>query len=1072
MREHGGCAKRRLLIPAAILAALAGLAIRLPAQSDNSATNQSQTQKEIPSPFPFKPPAGEGKTEIPSPYPFKPPAGEGKTESPDITRPGVPPPPPPAGEGKTDSPDILSPGSSANSLEAQPAGPAGEVPRISIGVIRQAPPPPTTAADWHVIKRFDFDEAKLGNEGDVPMYWFRFKGADYPDFPRYATGTWDRTFGYRSRESFRLEANGGNVGFYYQTNTITVQPGQDIRAEAMVYTTRVAHARAVLEVSLSDARGEVIPGTRRRTALIGGPSDNDRWIQVGVTVPGRFASVRYANLSVFLLQPARWRQLDANLRDQPSLIEYVDVHAKAWFDDITLYRLPRVTMTTGHPGQLVPADTQPEVQITVAGFANQPLDAELTVRDMAGKLVACQTFDSPGSERPDRTIQWRGGELPAGVYRTELSLYAGGGKLAGLPPLLTRQITFARLAAMRARSGSDRGFGLVLGGPPAGLDEPVARALADDQAGAIAQLPVCMVKVPMWHAGNASDPLDHADPWTDQIIKRLSSQRIGLVGVFGQAPIALQNSVPASEPNSARVARRRSLVDILSADSAIWRPYIAPQLARHAETIHYWQIGQENEEAFAQDSRFAPAIATVSKEVRNLLNVPAIVVAWPAMYSYKAAQENTGGQAASGTGENRADPEVATPPPPFPAPTASLFLSNRLAIDSLAEHMAQLAELTTRRPWATVEPPDEHAMEREARLAELAWRLVIASAGLAEPAPPAKVRGTQSPGNVFLPAPWVVPDVTRAEQVEPTEDLLVFRTVADLLAGCRFGGQITLADGVVGCIFDRGDGTGAMAVLNTSGKPVVPITMYLGEKVSRVDLFGNREPVEPPGADNTQLVNAGKAPFFLDGIDPRIARLRVSFRMDPPFVPSVYRKHVRKVQFVNTFDGPISGKLTLRFPDDWDVTPKVIPFSAQAGETFTREIEIRFPYNAQAGMKQYAADFQIDADRAYSVQLNSQFEFGLADVAVTPLTQWVNDDELMVTMNIVNRSDARLDMFCFVVIPDQPRQERVVAGLLPGGTTVKSFRITGAKALIGKSVRVGLREIRGNRIVNYDVPVK
>jgi hypothetical protein len=890
------------------------------------------------------------------------------------------------------------------------------------------------------------------------MYWFRFTGADYPDFPRFATGTWDRAFGYRSRESFRLDGNGGNVGYYYQTNTIPVQAGQDIRVEAMVYTTRVVHARAVLEVSLSDARGEVIPGTRRRTMMIGGPNDNDRWIPIGVTVPGRFPAVRYANLSLFLLQPTRWRQLDATLRDQPSLIDYVDVHAKAWFDDITLYRLPRVTMTTGYPGQLVPPDTQPAVQINVAGFANQPLDAELTVRDMAGKLVACQTFDSPGSDRPDRTIQWRGGsggaELAAGVYRSELSLYAGGGRLAGLPPLLTRQLTFARLAPTRPRSSSDRGFGMVLSAPPAGMDEQAARALADDQAGAIAQLPVCLVKVPMWQANLRAESLDRADPWTDQIIKRLASRRIGLVGVFGQAPVMLQNSVPASEPNSARVSRRRSLVDILSADSSIWRPFIAPPLARHAEQIHYWQIGQEDETDFAQDPRFGAAIATASKEVRNLLNVPSIVVAWPALYSY------------------RANPEDPTPPPPFPAPTASLFLSNRLTVESLPEHLSQLADLATRRPWATVEPPDEHAMAREARLGELAWRLVVASAGLAEPAPPAKVRGTQTPGNVFLAAPWIVPEVGRAEQIEPAEDLLIFRTVADLLAGCRFGGQIVLAEGVVGCIFDRGDGTGAMAVLNSSGKPVVPISMFLGEKVSRVDLCGNREPVDPPGADNTQQVNAGKAVFFLDGIDPRIARLRVSFRMDPAFVPAAYRKHVRRIQFVNTFDAPISGKVTLRFPDDWDVNPRVIPFSAQGGETFARDVEIRFPYNAQAGMKQFTADFQIDAERAYSVQLISQFEFGLSDVAVTPLTQWVNDDELMVTMNITNRSDGRLDMFCFVVIPDQPRQERVVAGLLAGGTAVKSFRITGAKALIGKSLRVGLREIRGNRIVNYDVPVK
>ncbi len=79
-------------------------------------------------------------------------------------------------------------------------------------------------AAWHVVKRFDFDEARLGNDSDLPMYWYRFGGKDYPDFPLYAAGAWDRSFGYRSQESFRLELNGGNVGYFYQTNAITISP--------------------------------------------------------------------------------------------------------------------------------------------------------------------------------------------------------------------------------------------------------------------------------------------------------------------------------------------------------------------------------------------------------------------------------------------------------------------------------------------------------------------------------------------------------------------------------------------------------------------------------------------------------------------------------------------------------------------------------------------------------------------------------------------------------------------------------------------------------------------------------
>jgi hypothetical protein len=164
--------------------------------------------------------------------------------------------------------------------------------------------------------------------------------------------------------------------------------------------------------------------------------------------------------------------------------------------------------------------------------------------------------------------------------------------------------------------------------------------------------------------------------------------------------------------------------------------------------------------------------------------------------------------------------------------------------------------------------------------------------------------------------------------------------------------------------------------------------------------------------------------------------------------------------------------MSLHFPKNWSVRPRVIPFSAGAGETFSREIDIRFPYNAEAGRKDLIADMVIDADRAYRLQIRSKFEFGLGDVDVRTLTQWLAGDELLATITVTNRSEDRLDMFCFVVAPDRPRQERVIAGLPPGGTVVKSFKIRDARGMIGKPLRVGLREVKGSRVVNYAVPVR
>ncbi|MCG3179261.1 MAG: hypothetical protein BIFFINMI_01595 [Phycisphaerae bacterium] len=923
-----------------------------------------------------------------------------------------------------------------------------------------ARPDPT---DWHVVKRFDFDEARLGNEDRLPMYWYRRTGAD---FPLYAEGRWDRTFGYRSKESFLLKLNGGNVGYYYRPSTIAIAPGQDIRVEAMVRTHELRHARALLKVYFTDARRQVIDGSMRLSPLIGGENLNDRWLTVSVLVAGKFPSARFVNLEVYLLQPRLWRELDPATRNTPALIDYIDVHGCVWFDNVTIYRLPRVTLGTGQPGQMIPPGADASLTINVEGFPNQPLEAELLIRDAADRLIGHQLFTSGADDRSnERSFKWQTGKLPAGLYRAALFLYAGGARRAGLPPLLTRNLTFVQLPGDGGAPhvGRGGGFGLIVQAADGNIDEASARLLADEQADALARLPASLVKLPLWRGRMRLDQIEAADPWADQLIRRLSRQRLGLIATFGEIPEQLQQGA-ATAGTAQRYGLPLTILDVFAGDPTVWRPYVAAQLARYAEQIRYWQIGQENTVAFAQDPRFSGTLRGVQREFRTLLTAPTFVATWPGLYSWRHGLALQADLSAGGPGK-------------FPADIANIFLSNRLAPDTLGDYVEEFMDLSETRPWATVQPLDADEYERLPRLADLAWRLVNASAGLAEPLPPANVRGPRAGGALFLDAPWTVRELSGRQILEPTEELLIYRTAADLLGGASFGGQMQLADGVVGLIFDRGEGDGVLAIRNEGGDPTAPIELFLGENAQRVDLWGNRTPVKSVEmrTGTKQPITAGRYPFYLDHIDPRIARMRASFAMVPAFVPSAYQKHVRKISFINPFNMPVSGKLTLHFPANWNVRPRIIPFSAQAGERIEREIEIRFPYNAEAGTKELLADMVLDADRAYRLQIASRFEFGLGDVGVRTLTQWLGDGNLLVTITVTNRSaeDAGgLDMFCFVAAPGRPRQERVIAGLLPGATVVKSFRLDNAKEMIGQSLRVGLREVQGSRVVNYAVPVR
>jgi hypothetical protein len=56
--------------------------------------------------------------------------------------------------------------------------------------------------------------------------------------------------------------------------------------------------------------------------------------------------------------------------------------------------------------------------------------------------------------------------------------------------------------------------------------------------------------------------------------------------------------------------------------------------------------------------------------------------------------------------------------------------------------------------------------------------------------------------------------------------------------------------------------------------------------------------------------------------------------------------------------------------------------------------------------------------------------------------------------------------------PDQARQERLVLNLAPGATTVRRYRFTNVPTGQTVPVRVGLKELQGNRILNDSVDVR
>ena len=84
-----------------------------------------------------------------------------------------------------------------------------------------------------------------------------------------------------------------------------------------------------------------------------------------------------------LLQPAQFEPPALGKRT----LHPQDIRGSAWFDDISVSQVPRVSMVTDRPGNVFRRSDRPRLPSTWTTPFTDDLAAQLVVRDAAGKTV-------------------------------------------------------------------------------------------------------------------------------------------------------------------------------------------------------------------------------------------------------------------------------------------------------------------------------------------------------------------------------------------------------------------------------------------------------------------------------------------------------------------------------------------------------------------------------------------------------------------------------------------------------------------------------------------------------------
>ena len=425
-----------------------------------------------------------------------------------------------------------------------------------------------------LFKAFDFEERQLGNDEDVPMHWSKLSAVD---LPHYVVGRLSTDRARSGRYSFRIDLDGGSCIYQYDPARLPVAMGGHYRLSGYCQTTALAHARGRLTLALADAAGYPIAGTEVHSDLCGGDAPADDWRYLSAELTDATPSAASLVIRLELVQPARYAPPSAG--DRSVLPE--DIRGSAWFDDVVVAQVPRVSLATDRPANVFRRGDVPQLTAVLADPSTDDLTSQLVVTDALGRRVyqRTQAVDLSAAEEVapgQRRVAVPLPVTPAGWYRATFQLATPGNGSGGTDDTAatgSQSIDYVQLADDGTPAAPDPRFGLVA------TALPVTPALAD--------------VLPLLSAGFAKLTVTDGEPFNDTV-ERLAARGVRTVGCL---PLA------TADPTGV--------------------------ISRHLGQIDAWQMGPDDTDAFVTDPAARRAYARTLAAFAALSGHPDLAMPCP-----------------------------------------------------------------------------------------------------------------------------------------------------------------------------------------------------------------------------------------------------------------------------------------------------------------------------------------------------------------------------------------------------------------------------------------------------------
>ena len=934
------------------------------------------------------------------------------------------------------------------------------------------------ASAGRIVRYFDFEERVDTNRDDfnpeaVPRHWVRAQHdppeRERPGFPLSNKAGYDTTIFHQGGVSIKLPVNGGSTSLRLANNLLPIFPGADYQISAFVRTEGLTHARALLTAQFLDPSGKPIAGASRRSEPM---LSTGTWSLVRLELPGIFDNAAFVQVEMLVEQQAQFAEPPPSGRHHAWAQDY---NGAAWFDDIGILQLPRVSLNTPSPSNVYVSDTPPPSPLLTAvvqDLAGEETTARLSLFNIRDELLATISKPLPPG---GGQFGWSPTLPEEGFYRSELEVISGetvigrGGTqfLWIKPPTELRGLGVEPPTPYQARR-----FGIAVNSL-----ENWQRRLAPELLAAAGVGSASLVIPPIGDRRPDADAIrrDYQE-LLDELLARGLDLTVALESI--DPKLAAEQRLDPQDPMA-----------LLSREEALWLPTLRGMLDQYGQRIRRWQVGTQVYAETIWRPDLNAALARFRTVLSRLVPGPRLTIPWRAEWGWPQAMSAL---------DSPIEVSAISFPSSFPASSVPATVS-AWARAAGRDPRAQTAVL--------IDPGDEQAFGQEAVLIESLQRALLVWAAMGPERDGLDAPATQ----LLLPQPWRDDGQTGLHrQVLPSATLAGWRTLVDHLAGRKVIGTLPTPPGVRCLILadlkapPGSRGSGALVIWSdgppssasepgtsvpgtqpgdktasaASGALVVP----LGQgRVVRFDPFGNSTPLQPMSASGLYRLTAEPMPAFIEGVDAELVLFMQGLRVDPPFVPAVAAEHQRELIITNPWPIRITGDVQFLQPPSaskrspWRFAPTApVTFSIAAGETSRIPFAFAFGASEEAGTKQLTMIVRLNTDRPLPpLRVSTALTIGLDDLQLVPnilASPGPNGPDLTVVAVVTNTGATSRTLRLNVQAPGFAGQEQPISNLAPADTATRRFVIpNSAAALSGKRIRVTVADIDGAERLNKSV---